>query len=133
MTNEILFRGRATITQVDKGKIKRYDVKLYDNSDRSLYSKTVQVPVNNGNSSPSDVAWSVFQDFLRQGNYNRLPDRERIALAEYWAETQADDPKIIESANRRLTVSQGSDLEEMLGFNITLLKRDTSGRIKIYF
>lgn len=131
MVNETLFSGRATVTQVAAGKLKKYAVQLYDGYDNLLFSRNVQVPRNNGNHSPSDVALAVFQDFLKQGYYNRLSDRERKALAEYWAEAQ--NPETTETAHRRLSFSHGLDLEEMLSFNITLLKRDTSGRIKILF
>lgn len=134
MTNEILFRGKAVVTQVQTGKVNTYIVELYNGSDRAIFSRNVQISKNNGNNSPSDVAWSVFQEFLNQGDYNRLPDKERLALAEYLAETiQTNDPKKAESAKRRLAISQGCDLGEIVDFNITLLKRDTSGRIKIYF
>ena len=69
--------------------------------------------------------------FIKQGHYNRLPDKERIVLAEYWAEMQ--DPEKTEISSRRLSFSKGLDLEDMFVFNITLLKGDTSGRIKTYF
>ncbi len=129
MTNRILFSATARVSLVDSGSRKRaYAVELfqYNGEITTIYSRNVAVP-KKGTQSPADIAEAVFEDFLNSGNYKRLPEQERVSLAEFLAE-RTKNPN-----TRRLITSQGRDLGDDVEIEFKLMQRDTSDRLKIYF